>query len=538
MHRLTPLQKRPILFAYLFGVIGLAAVPYLIGHHRETQAEEIESLIAQLRKPVNKVRLSGWIDNDEILEYSPPMNRLVAFGDAARESLHQRLNDAEIQNEVVAILGWIGDERTVKLLVQHYPDLQMLPEDPGAFELSPQKMKAVCFTCALEALTHEDFRRSKWETKYSPGNRKKWQDWWARNEKIFWVTDVATYETYTAKSRLPTRSLRPIPRVLSQLNKALTDPDPEVRRAAVWKFHQLGAGAKPSVPNLISALSDGDLGVCKETVRAFRWISAGAVEAIPALAETMKHHRDPEVRDDAGYALGEIGQKSVPSLLTALHDNDPKMRKRAALAIGWIKPPQKELIPELLLATKDEVPDVREWAINSLTSIDLNDVRTQTALRIGLRDESSIVRAGCAYACRGQAPAAEPFVKDLTPLLSDKDAGVRSNAIDALLRIGSVCREQIPLMMSLLKDKEWGVRSRTVEALYRLGAAAKVAVPDLRVTLRDVEPQVRSLSAMALGAIGPESRVALSDLTNALQDKDETVRRYAADAIKKINSSE
>src|SRR5580698_669865 len=130
MNRPTPLQKRPILIAYLLALIGLGTIPFLIQGKRLDQRSEAEALIDQLRKPINKVRMIGLVTpGGEIFEYSAPMNRLIAMGDGAREPLHRRLNDELVQNEVALILGEIGDERSVSLLIEAYPDPFALGED-------------------------------------------------------------------------------------------------------------------------------------------------------------------------------------------------------------------------------------------------------------------------------------------------------------------------------------------------------------------------------------------------------------------------
>src|SRR5437870_5333652 len=87
--------------AVLIGGIWLVWAGYQI-HLRQTT--DVNMLIDQLRKPVNKAEIVGHMNRGGIiLEYSWPMKKLIALGDAAREPLHQRLDDQQIKNEVVLV---------------------------------------------------------------------------------------------------------------------------------------------------------------------------------------------------------------------------------------------------------------------------------------------------------------------------------------------------------------------------------------------------------------------------------------------------
>jgi hypothetical protein len=86
---------------------------------------------------------------------------LIALGDAAREPLHRRLGDERIQNEVVFILGAIGDDSTIPLLIDAYPDPALPKEPPGASRYDPGRLKLICFSHALTYLTHQPVSRSR-----------------------------------------------------------------------------------------------------------------------------------------------------------------------------------------------------------------------------------------------------------------------------------------------------------------------------------------------------------------------------------------
>src|SRR5262249_29603662 len=93
--------------------------------------------------------------------------------------LHQKLNDPNIQNEVVLVLGAIGDRTTVPLLIESYPEDDVRGKDAD----EARWMRTICFTFALTYLTGEPIGRSRWGADCNPKNRQLWREWWQRTAK-------------------------------------------------------------------------------------------------------------------------------------------------------------------------------------------------------------------------------------------------------------------------------------------------------------------------------------------------------------------
>ena len=102
------------------------------------------------------------------------------------------------------------------------------------------------------------------------------------------------------------------------LIQALQDPDPAVRRAAVFALGKVGKGA---VPTLIQALQNPDPEVRFSTARILGSIGKNAVDAVPALIQLLQEH-DPEDR-------GVVNSWTIPRVAAeALEKIDtPEARK-------------------------------------------------------------------------------------------------------------------------------------------------------------------------------------------------------------------
>jgi hypothetical protein len=156
---------------------------------RDLNEQAIVRLIEQLAEPANKVEWSfSVVPGGEILRFSTPMKRLILLGGKARLLLEQHLGDPKIQNEVALVLGAIGDETTVPLLIDAYPtvDVRERMKQPG-LTTDPDRLKVVCLTFALTYLTGEPIGRSRWGTDCDPENLKRWQEWWDKSKDTFKV---------------------------------------------------------------------------------------------------------------------------------------------------------------------------------------------------------------------------------------------------------------------------------------------------------------------------------------------------------------
>lgn len=225
---------------------------------------------------------------------------------------------------------------------------------------------------------------------------------------------------------------------------------------------------------------------------------AALLRALEAL-----HDEDDKVRARAAGLLGQIGDGSaVESLREALRDNNGSVRGRAARALGRIG--DKSVLPDLLQAIHDPDPAVRQAAAEALGLLG-----TQEAL------------------------------ESLTEALQDSDIRVRQYAIEALGVIGNVCI--VPDLLNVLRDGSYLTQGRlrlpVIQALARIGADAVTA---LIYALEDQQGRISSVATEALGLIGrqvmdAEVRVRIvSALVERLHHPTPYVSRMAARSLGQI----
>lgn len=91
--------------------------------------------------------------------------------------------------------------------------------------------------------------------------------------------------------------------------EACRNPDPKMRKKAVFKLGNVGASDAAVLPTLIGTLKDADAGVRCDAILALLKCGADAKDAIPALTDVQRQDRNTTVRAYAAKAL-EILQGS------------------------------------------------------------------------------------------------------------------------------------------------------------------------------------------------------------------------------------
>jgi len=163
-----------------------------------------------------------------------------------------------------------------------------------------------------------------------------------------------------------------------------------------------------------------------------------------------------------------IDHRDVPFLVSALGDNKPFIRRRAACALSWIGDP---CVIEPLIAGMLRDPDemVRRDAADILERI--SGTRAVALLISALREDEEGVR--CVAARKLGGIGALQAIEPLIGALSDVSPEVRRDAAEALGRIGDP-RATEPII-GALHDDDLSVRCRAAEALGRVGDRRAVA---------------------------------------------------------------
>lgn len=145
----------------------------------------------QLRTFVEQLRNDGWgipknISNPTfwLFDFTYPMKQIIQGGPAAEPVLLQYLNDPQITDQIVILLGAVGDEKAVE------PIIHVIPEK-GTTGEQADKLRLVA-NLALTNITVSDVI---WHhgggimVDHCPDDPKScWSTWWSKNKSAFKIS--------------------------------------------------------------------------------------------------------------------------------------------------------------------------------------------------------------------------------------------------------------------------------------------------------------------------------------------------------------
>jgi len=330
---------------------------------------------------------------------------------------------------------------------------------------------------------------------------------------------------------------------------AVEDPQPEVRADAARQLGEIGD--QRAVELLIGLLSDGNDEVESKATDALVKIGSPAIEPLiktmeegdwtsrPNAAVALSQIEDtrindlllqdlispnPDIQESALVAIGDrsISKDGVELLISALSDEDPQVRRAAAIVFGSIKVPTavQPLVEAFISYEEDMI--CAQYAQMALINIGEPSVAPMIALldstngHIEWNAQETLIKIG--------KPAVEPLIV----VLSDENPQVRINAIYSLGEIKD--SRAIEPLLRILKEDEDILSDASRSALSKMGSSTIDLFIEL---LHDENPRIRIKAIDGLTYIDDERVV--EPIISALQD--EKVCLHAIEALGKLKDA-
>jgi HEAT repeat protein len=243
--------------------------------------------------------------------------------------------------------------------------------------------------------------------------------------------------------------------------------------------------------------------------------------------EQVLGHTNHDVRLRGVRALADINDEIVvPFLVNALSDQDLRVRRDAARALGARGQRAQEAVPALGEALNDPSAIVRSSALRSLGEIGGQDA-AQTLIRHLQSVDSAHHEAVLLSLGTTGHPAA---VNEIAAHLSSSDPFVRRAATVALVRVGEA---SAGVLRERLDDPRVSLRCEAARALALTGNESDIArLRDLASD--DASPLVRTCALGAGGRLGDLD--AVPALARELREGTTEARAFAADALALIGT--
>ena len=176
----------------------------------------------------------------------------------------------------------------------------------------------------------------------------------------------------------------------------------------------------------------------------------------------------------------------------------------------------RESLPALITALDDDDAKVREGPPRPLVTWGRTRYRLAGCSRISTSTSGEMPWA------IGKPAAGKPVLDDLCAGLKNSDPRTASGAAQALGNIGADAAEAVPALAEAMRGTNIVLCRLAAKALSQIGTPA---LSTLITHLQHTDPFVRGESAMAIGWMGPAARSAVPVLTQVLRGPRAAVSR-------------
>jgi HEAT repeat protein len=240
----------------------------------------------------------------------------------------------------------------------------------------------------------------------------------------------------------------------------------------------------------------------------------------------------------------------LPRLRAQLRDPDPGKRAEAIDTLAFqYSERHDEVVADAAAMLADPDPDVRSRAATAFAAFSVAGNAACRAARSAkpalvraIRDRDAAVRSAAVDALSMLGDPSKAEVLAIAACLADPDVSVRREAtisINYLAIEGSDLRAAIPALEAALTDSVRDVRCSAALALGRVGSTRPATIAGLiRLLPEGRIPGAASAftPALSLGRLGPAAKSAEPALRAALKDRDALARATAAWALWRVSS--
>jgi HEAT repeat protein len=299
------------------------------------------------------------------------------------------------------------------------------------------------------------------------------------------------------------------------------------------------ATAADPLPVLVRALGDTNP---LERVRAAKdlgrlgWL---AREATAALVTALEDE-DAKVREAAAHAVGGMGPESLPALVAMLGHWDKYVRRHAVWALGKLGALARPALADLCHSLKDPDPRTASGAAQALGNMGADGADAVGPLAEAMRGTNIVL---CRLASKALSQVGAPALATLIAHLQHADPFIRGESALAIGWMGAEARAAVPFLARILRGSDASlIRTPApvgTPTAIPFGGASEVLTPPQVDTSEGhtAEMTCRVFAAQALGRIGSGASCALVELREAATAAPEPLRQAAQQAVRQIQSA-
>ena len=178
-----------------FAILVIAASLTSVLAQTEPKDQEVRSLIIELRK--QKWEGFGAVSNPLLwdFQWTEPMRRILEIGAPAQNALLENIDDASIKDQIIVLLGGVGNERAVGPIIKNMVAKKDLKATPNSDRINLVANIALTNITVADVIWH--YGGGIVQIEPPEDSKERWTKWWKENESSFAVKNITRSRRYT-----------------------------------------------------------------------------------------------------------------------------------------------------------------------------------------------------------------------------------------------------------------------------------------------------------------------------------------------------
>jgi hypothetical protein len=173
---------------FVLTVLLIPILPMIVFSQAATKDENVRSLICELRTHRWEGPYSATMPLQWELRLTEPMRKIMEIGSPAQEALIENIRDPMIQDQIIILLGGVGDERSVGPIINAMIGKKDLKSGPNSEQINLAANIALTNITVADVIWH--YGGGIVEIDPPEDSKELWMKWWKKNQGNFAVKSI------------------------------------------------------------------------------------------------------------------------------------------------------------------------------------------------------------------------------------------------------------------------------------------------------------------------------------------------------------
>ena len=184
-----------LLKQFVLTLLLLAVFPTNVFSQTPAKDQDVRNLIGELRSRRWEGPYAVTIPLSWDLQLTEPMRRILDIGAPAQDALLENINDPLIKDQIIILLGGVGDERAVGPIIKSMIGKKDLKSTPNSEQINLAANIALTNITVADVIWHHGGGVVRIDP--PADSKERWLKWWKKNEGSFRVKSITQSRNYS-----------------------------------------------------------------------------------------------------------------------------------------------------------------------------------------------------------------------------------------------------------------------------------------------------------------------------------------------------